>query len=307
MKLRWSGRRGVTLVIIMLLATAFVVAGRMWRVPPYYTLYGTMALPTPIMTAVEYDKVVKTHPRPFIFECRAGKGGVLFFGIEHTRDADDPQLADLVSRWDAFKPNAVLIEGRLGFFLDGFGDPVATFGESGLAFARARQKNIAVYTWEPPLDQEIALVLEKHPKEQVALYYVLSPYVSGLRHGKPADPEALVERYRRRRTVMPGLENTLKNVAQIDAIWQRDFPDQPDWRDTSDQYGWPGYLGDVARTANAVRDEHLARCILHLAQRGQRVLVLAGASHAVKLQPAIRGALAEREKEKAKAAATKKK
>jgi hypothetical protein len=136
--------------------------------------------------------------------------------------------------------------------------------------------------------------LLSHPAEQVALFYILRPYFNNRRHGRPANPEEFVEEYRNKRTRIAGLENTLASIADIDAVWQRDFAERPDWRDTSDADGLPGYLHEVWKTSNATRDEHFARVIIHFARSGERVFAVAGLSHAVKLEPALRAALAPR-------------
>ena len=68
--------------------------------------------------------------------------------------------------------------------------------------------------------------------------------------------------------------------------WAREFPDGPDWRDVSDQYGLPGFLGEI--DLNKARDVHLVACVAELVEAGERVFVIAGLSHAVKVEPALR-------------------
>jgi hypothetical protein len=134
-------------------------------------------------------------------------------------------------------------------------------------------------------------MLDSFPAERVALFYVLRPYFGELRFGRPADLEGYVEEYRRKRTRYPGLEGTLHSVAAIDSLWARDFAGLPTWRETSDEYGLPGYLQDLAARSNALRDEHLAAVLLDLVRGGHRVFAVAGSSHAVKLDRALRAAL----------------
>jgi hypothetical protein len=169
-------------------------------------------------------------------------------------------------------------------------DAIAALGEGGEVLRLARAAGIPVWSWEMPRDAEVAAQLARFPRERVALFYVLRPYVSTRRFGRPADPEAEVEPVRKERTRLPGLEGTLPDVASIDAIWRRDFAGLPDWRDTSDERGWPGYLGEIANAANDLRDEHLARVLLDLAGRGERVFAVAGSSHAVRVEPPLRAA-----------------
>jgi hypothetical protein len=137
----------------------------------------------------------------------------------------------------------------------------------------------------------VAHLLEASESRRVALFLVLTPYFSNFRHGKPDDPNAAAAKYIRKRLAGTGLEAQITSVGDIDALWRRDFAGLPDWRDTSDAHGMPGYLGELAERFNAYRDEHFARVVIHLARRGERVFAVAGSSHAVKLEPAVRTAL----------------
>ncbi len=287
--------RHILLALSAALFVLFLLAWRFtWRSPAYYTAYGNVDLPAPVLTQEQYEAVHATFPRPYVVEVEYGGGGALLYGASHTKDPADPQIADIRRRWRTFRPTVALVEGRLGFLIDRVQDPVEAYGEAGEANALARRDGVPVYTWEPPRETEVALMLEKHPKERVALFYVLRPYFSNLRHGRPQDPDAWIEEFRASRTQLPGLEGTLPSVAAVDEMWRRDFARLPDWRDTSDAYGLPGYLADLARDSNAVRDEHFARVIVDLARKGERVFAVAGSSHAVKLEPALKGALASR-------------
>lgn len=272
-------------VVILMAFFAIIV----WRSPPFYTDFQPGQRLAPIMTMAEYGEVFETHVRPYVVDIESSRGAVLVYGTRHTKDPADPQIADIAKRWGEFQPSVALVEGRLGFFIPVLMDPVRRFAEMGAVNALARREGIRVYTWEPTREVEIASMLEDFSPEQVALSYVLRPYFGNLRFGRPDDPDAFVEEFRRKRTKYPGLENTLESVAHIDAIWRRDFGGLPDWRDTSDEYGLPGYLGEIA--TNLVRDEHLVRVIIDLVNSGERVFVAAGESHSVKVEQALRAAL----------------
>lgn len=172
----------------------------------------------------------------------------------------------------------------------GLMDPVETFQEPGAVHDLARDAGIPTYTWEPPMETVVQALLESFAPEQIALFLVLRPYFSNLRHGRLDDPEGFVaDTFDRAR--LPGLEGSLTDISDIDRIWQRDFAEYADWRDTSDQYGLPGYLSEIARASNTARDLHLARVILDLVSKRERVFAVAGSSHAVRLEPALLGAL----------------
>jgi hypothetical protein len=280
---------GLTGAGAVALAVVWFVA---WRSPAYYDA-PPVELPVPILTMAEYDEVSQVHPRPYLVKVQASQGGLLLFGAAHTRDPHDPELAMLAREWDAFRPTVALVEGRLGFLFPRLMHPVKEYGEMGAAAARARASDVPLYTWEPRREWEVRRMLDSFPAPRVALFYVLRPYFSQLRFGRPSSPEDFVEEYRRNRTQYPGLEGTLTSMAAIDSLWARDFPGLPDWRETSDEYGLPGYLADLFARSNALRDEHLAAVLVDLVCRGERVFAVAGSSHAVKLDAALHAALGD--------------
>ena len=284
-----STRRKISIIFIAFALLLAFASTLFWRSPDYYTDYETIDLVAPILTSEEYGALIDTHPRPYIVEIETQNGGsVLLYGSEHTQNPDDPQIADIQQRWESYQPTVALVESRLGFFVQGFQNPIEEYGEMGWAFFLARKEKVQTYTWEVPREGEIQYVLEKYPKEQVSLFYILRPYFSNLRYGVPDDPDTVAANYIRERSDYPGIENTIFSVEEIDAIWQRDFPDEADWRNTSDQFGLPGYLGEIASRSGEARDEHFVRVIIDLVQKGERVFAIAGSSHAVKLEPALR-------------------
>lgn len=291
MKIRTVSGRAAFFTAGSLVILALIVGLTGWKKPPEFAGFPPIDLPVPVMSDAEYGRVIETHRRPYVYEIPAGSGAVFLFGAEHTRNPKDPQMGLIEESWGRFRPDVALVEGRMGFLPAVLVDAVKQFGESGAVFRLARRRRIPVYTWEQPLEIELAFVLREFAPEQVALFYVLRPYFGSLRFGKPANPEAFVEEYRRQRTRWPGLAGTLPDIAALDAVWRRDFANGPDWRDESDEDGLPGYLGAIARRTGLARDGHLTQVIIHLVRAGRRVFVAAGSAHAVKIEAALRAAL----------------
>ena len=282
-------RTGIGLLVLYL---AVVLWGWMtsWRRLPYFEVDPELALASPIMSGAAYGEVIDTHPRPCVFRVEAERGAVLIYGAEHTKDPADPALDGIRREWKAFGPTVALCESRLGVLFPQFMDPVREFGEPGLVHALARERDIPTYTWEPtPAVFMAHLLRQPFTKEQLALRLKLGACFSNLRHGRPDDPAAFLADAIGDGTKWPGLENTLPTAQDIDREWKRQFPDGPDWRDVSDQFGLPGFLADIE--TNAPRDEHFARVVVTLARQGHRVFAIAGSSHAVKLEAALRDTL----------------
>ncbi|UQA59183.1 hypothetical protein [Polyangium aurulentum] len=269
-------------VLLVLAAALAIFWFWAWRSPPYHLDVPAAEATSRIVPFARYGEI-ENHARPYVVDA----GSIVVFGATHTRDPADPQLATLESAFEKLAPTVVLVEGRLGFLLPGIMDPVVHHGEGGKANALARAAGARVYNWDLPKDVLARRLVEKFTQEQVSLYVVLLPYFSKLRFGKPASPDDFVAEFLHRAAI-PELGGAIRSVADIDRVWQRDFPGKPDWRDTSDEYGLPGYLGAMMAASNDARNEHLVRLLLHLRGQGERVLAVTGSSHAACVEPALR-------------------
>lgn len=289
MEQRWKTRlrRGILGVLAAWLALVAWGWWFAWRKLPTLAADESITLAAPIMDGAGYTAVINTHPRPKIVRIEGvGRGALLLYGAEHVRDPDHPQIADIAARWAEFRPTVALCESRLGILFPGLMDPIKTFGEPGAVKALARRDGVPTYTWEPPVDSYMrCLLAQSYSKEQVALRVILGPYFSNRRHGRPEDPEAFVLDTLGERSRWPGVEGAVSTIDGINAAWNRYFPEGPDWRDVSDQYGLPGFLRDL--DINGCRQEHFARLIIDLVRRGERVFAVAGSSHAVRLEGAL--------------------
>lgn len=283
-------RIGVGLLIVWGL---IVVWGLLfaWRRLPTYLPERPIELPQPVMNNAAYEAIISTHLRPYIVEITAvNQGAVIIYGAEHTRDPLDPQIEDIQTRWDNFQPTVALVESQLGILFPVLMDPVETFSEAGALYALARRDDVVTYSWEPPLEVEMAALLaQPFTQEQIALYVILTPYFSNRRFGLPDDPEGMVREAVRKRSDWPGIEDVFADVEAVDAAWQTYFPDGPEWRDVSDEFGLPGFLAEI--DGNLARDDHFIRVVIDLVEQGERVFAVAGSSHAVKLDEALQAAL----------------
>lgn len=276
---------------MLLFAATFallMLTGVIWKSPGYYEVSEIRELEKPVMSMDEYRES-GGHVRPYIYHLKNHKGEVYVLGIDHTKDPDDPQIDSINRIWNEFQPDVVLIEGRLGFLFSWVQDPVKNYGESGKAVSLAKKDEVQVYTWEPQKQDEINLMLKNYSPEKVAFFYALRPYLSNYRFGKPANPDEALESYIESRTDIYGIRGKIKSVKQIDSMWAADYPAEKDWRDSSDQYGWPkGYLSDMAAFSNEIRNLHQCSVILDLAEKGKKVLVVMGSSHAFRIEEALK-------------------
>jgi hypothetical protein len=251
-----------------------------WRSPAYYLDVAEAPGEGRMMPKRDYRV---GHPEPYVYRA----GDALVFGSAHSRDPNHPQVPLIDRHWRELKPTVALVEGRLGFLFPGLMDPIRTYGEMGRVNALAKADGIPSYTWDPPWETTATELTRSHPRERVAIYYVLRPYFGTVRFGRPDSPEKFVEEYLDRASI-PALKGSIGSVADIDRIWRRDFPDGPDWRDLSDEEPLAGWLSDIAYASEDLRNVHLIRVIHTLLRKGERVFVICGSSHAVVIEAALR-------------------
>ncbi|HEX9981052.1 MAG TPA: hypothetical protein VGB50_10870 [Flavobacterium sp.] len=281
------------LTFAVLSATFFALLslGIIWRSPKFYTVKEEKLFKVPIMDMRAYD-TLGDHVRPYLYEIRKGRGAVYVIGIEHTKDINNMQIPIMNATWNTFQPDVAFVEGRLGFLFEGLQDPVKEYGEGGLTLSLAKEHDIPFYTWEPQKSDELKMILKQFTPQQAALFYSLRPYFSNFRFGKPADPDASLQELIDSRTDMDGIRGAITSVAQVDSIWKADFPKLKDWRDTSDEYGWPdGYLLDIFSLSNQIRDVHLCSAVIEAVNEGQKVFVTMGSSHAFRIEKTLRAEL----------------
>ena len=284
---------------ILIVATALVVTGALaawnyrWSTLPSYPDVVSVDLRQPIQTSEEHDLI--DHPTPYLLELSQGSGSLMYIGVAHTKNADDEQIELIKTKWAEFKPTIALCEGRLGFFIGGLDLGVGQFGEPGAVYRLARSNDVSVYTLEPDIPGEVADLLERWSPQQVALYYVLRTYMSDRRSEGADNADAIVAKAISKRTRWPGLEGSIRDVAQLDSLFQAQLPLLGDWRTMPEESMWPGdtttYLNLIATRSSYFRDVHMVRLLNQLIRNGERVFAVVGACHVVMQEAALKSLL----------------
>ena len=270
--LRIAGYTAGTALLLAVLV--FVIA---WKSPKYYTAraHGTYAI-------VPFRSYTGEHPRPYVLRSPQ----YVLFGGEHTRNPQDSQLILMRQYWKELRPTVALVEGRLGFLLPGFMDPVKTLGEGGAVAALAKSDGIPLYNWDLSKEKLAGGLARRFTPQQIALAQVLTPWFGQQRFGRPASEADFLAPFFKRAAAV-GLQDSLKSVADVDRYWQRFFPGT-DWRNVSDEQPLPGYLHDMMCATNDLRNQQLVATVKELTARGERVFVACGSSHAYCVEPSFR-------------------
>lgn len=281
-------------VLVLAVGALAVHAWSVWSPgAPTYALAAerrAARLPERFRDGAEHDAVRAAHPEPYVLALERGNGALLYYGAHHADELDHPQLADIRARWAAFRPTVALCEGRArGYLLGPFFPRFAGMPEPALVHALARADGVPLWSLEPDYASEVLLLLERFTPADLALYFTLRVY--WFEAAGKAD-EALAEELRAKRCDVDGLHTALPDLAAMDAAW-RNVTDAGDWRTfVPDASGaMPGVLGEIDHASRAARGEHMARVLIELVERGERVLAVVGSGHVIRQEWALRSAL----------------
>jgi hypothetical protein len=277
----------------LLLVAALTLGAHAWCVwspgAPSYTLASERSeksLPERFRDGAEHDRVRAEHPEAYVLELTKGDGALLYYGAHHTDDLGDPQLADIRARWAAFRPTVALCEGRArGYLLGPLFPRLTGMPEPALVHELARGNGVPLYSLEPEYADEVLLLLRRFQPADIALFFTLRVYWQ--ESGGKAD-ERLAEDLRAKRCDVDGLRTALPDLAAMDATWKA-ITSEGDWRTwTGDM---PGVLHAIDEASRAARGEHMARVLIELVERGERVFAVVGSGHVIRQEWALRSAL----------------
>lgn len=240
-----------------------------------------IALPHRLRTSAEHDAArSRNGGNPYILQIDTEEAGaLLYYGASHTSDPAHPQIADITARWDAFGPTVALYEGRSRNFVYGaLIEPFAGLPEPALVHKLARRDEVPLYSLEPAYADEVAALRASFAAEQIALYFFMRVYASEA--GGVAD-ETLARDLLGKRTEVEGLRGALITLADVDSLWQHDFPDEDDWRVQQSEPRY-GYLAEISDASRRIRGEHMARMLIDLVQQGERVFAVVGSGHVIR-------------------------
>jgi hypothetical protein len=275
---------GVLAIIVMLVVYARLHYSPAGELYPAASV-AHIELSHPLRTSEQHDAARARTGTPYILEITTSEGALLYYGASHSSDPKNPQIADITQRWNEFHPTVALYEGRRrGFFYGALIEPFAGLPEPAQVHKLARRDDVMLYSLEPDYKDEVHELLETFSAEQIALYFFLRVYTS---ETPGTANETLAKDLLRKRTDVDGLRMSLVTLSDVDRVWQRDFPNEGDWRTLQ---GEPGYLDDVSQSSRRIRGEHMARILIDLVQQGERVFAVVGSGHVIRQEWNLRAA-----------------
>jgi hypothetical protein len=234
------------------------------------------------------------HAVPYVLHLERGRGALLYFGAGHLTAPDDPRVDQMLAAWEQFRPTIVLYEGPRRDAPIGMRTAIPSQGEGAVVRWLARRDRIPAASLDPAVSTQVTRMVELgYSVDDLALWYCLRQVVhERARHtGGELDARMLkVFDYYRHVSGLPRVPTTVTEFQ--DRVRAR-FPELGDWRAVPSTWADPageltGWSHTVSRRINEVRDRYMLERILGARRRGERVFAVAGATHVVMQEPALR-------------------
>lgn len=251
--------------------------------------------------AVQRFDLAYSTPNPDVIEVRlaskASGGTLLFIGSKHITPPDPGLFAYLEGAFARENPTESYIEVSDTSYLQALPsekeDVIRTRGEPSYLGYVARHRQVPVLPLEPKASTLFEAIRQRFSADEIALAHILRE-VQIARDRRRLFGEALegvaarsiVERSEVARGA--GKELSFKNILGLTQATDRLWPGL-DWRQVPAEWSNPllessatgsRFVNSVFREEKTVRDRHVLRLLLSRVAAGQRVIALAGRTHA---------------------------
>lgn len=248
-----------------------------------------------LMTYEEYGRV--RHSRPYVLHIKSESAEIIYFGVGHTRDPDDPQLKRAAELWQNLKPQMAFHEDATPRLQPMLGDSVRASGEPAWTAFMAKSDGIPISSLDPNREHEATFLATRFDPAVVKSMYALRSLYEYLKRpeaGRKNSVPATATLQLLRLSTIPALKGTPTNFEQLQSVVNEvavasasaEFPSS-DWFDP----GMPKIstkFSDIARASSQFRDRWMLDRIAELVKQDKRIFITMGASHVVMQERAIR-------------------
>jgi len=249
---------------------------------------------TNLMTWEEYSELQLQGP--YTLDLEPGAGALFYYGVIHTRTVDDPQLADIERRWEAFKPTLAFSEGGDWPLEKTRDEAIRRGGEQGLLRYLAERRGVPTQNIDPPSEAQLRHLLKYFPGAQVKVYYILLHTV--LMRTREQGPPNINLVNKILRDLSPGAwgyNGPPRKIKQFEEYIHKYLPEVEDWRNITPSIFFSSdpnnFVAVMHRALNRYRDEVMLEKIIKAVRKGKRVFALVGRAHVVMQEPALRKGL----------------
>lgn len=259
---------------------------------------------------IEVGKLLDLVEPPYVIDLSYGVKRLVFIGCSHTRDSTDSQYAVIEQYFKEFKPQLALNEGGQlpnDLHFRSKSEAIEKRGENGFVKFLCDQSNIQMLNGDISDSLEFSIALQKHPKEDLFLYYMMErlvhPYLNNAYGDRPF--EDLYDRVIDSWFIKPGfpLSEQEKSFVYFKQLYLdkigRPFVLEANY-DNIERFDYING-GDckfcaIGRTSKMVRDCVLLDNIDKALDQYDRVIITFGHGHALAVEPALRQIIAKERK-----------
>jgi len=257
-----------------------------------FCLFTTSCVRHPrIMSAKEYSRHL--YSSPYILHINQSTGSLLYFGVSHTNEPDNPEILQIESQWAQFHPDIAFNEGGDPPIENALIDAIRKFGEPGLLRFLTSRDGIPIASIDPSRAAETSALLREFSPEQVKSFFVLrqvSEYGHINHPTRSLDEQVQVTLANL--DAIPGLNVKPSSVKELEALYSSYFPARGNFRDVPSSWFDPTrsdtFLNKISIQDNLYRDEYMVNLLTREVKAGKRVFAAVGFTHVVCQEQVLR-------------------
>ena len=249
------------------------------------------------MKLSEYAQI--RHDTPYVFKACAKGASLAYVGVRHSRSLQDESIATVMNEIAVASPTIVLVEGSAPAVSPSLEDAAHTWGESGVAAYLARARGIPVASLDGSLAEQAMDLRQAFGDDKVIAFYGLRAIAQERGRAQAAfDLGAFLDKRLLPWLYKNGVTAEVLSVDAFRAVAARatgmsDVASAPEsqWFDPlaqGDRFDFRTMSGHLVNARDITMANRLVKSVLG----GGRVLAVAGHSHVVMREPAIRYQLA---------------
>ncbi len=235
---------------------------------------------------------------PYIIEINRPKGSLLYIGVSHTANPEDPQIKTIIDKWNEFNPTLTFSEGGVWGLEINIETAVRKHGEGGLLRYLAAMDSVPIRNIDLGDAALVELLKKDYTAEQIKLFTILQYIPQYFRLQTEQSFSAYVMDAIRALSKKPGLEGFPRDLAELAASIELHLPELANWRYVDTRWISPldslAFTNEIARLSGYYRNRHIANSLIESVEQGERVFAVSGLTHVVMQEPVIRKALGEK-------------
>jgi hypothetical protein len=244
-----------------------------------------------------YKELSAGKPVPYCFEIKRGRQTLFYFGANHSHDPKDKQYPILRRYWKKFldtrsTKKAAVIEGYPRKIRKNDREAIMSGSEGSLVTLWAHNKGMPIINPEPPLEDSLAKLIRRFPKDAVRYYHFAGLVDNWLRYNPRPNFLKWMDDVMKFYQKEYGWENyTLMRMKEVHRkLFGKRFTLRnphafnllvnPNRTDT--------IINRIAQASSDIRDEAILRRIIKEWRAGRSLFVAYGSGHAFLHEPILK-------------------